>query len=85
MKPISESKTTKDKAYYSVHESVRKDDERAFGVLKSRLHILKQPSWLWCMDEIAMVMRACIIFHSIFFAHRRDYNFSKLNSIMHCK
>ncbi|KAG7598253.1 Harbinger transposase-derived protein [Arabidopsis suecica] len=46
-------------------EAVRKDVERAFGVLQARFAVVKNPSPLWDKKKIANVMRACIILHNM--------------------
>lgn len=46
-------------------EAVRKDVERAFGVLQARFAVVKNPSPLWDKYKIANVMRACIILHNM--------------------
>ena len=44
-------------------EAARKDVEQAFGVLQSRLEIVKGPACFWFKEVIADVMYACIILH----------------------
>ena len=46
-------------------EAVRKNVERAFGVLQSRWAAVKGPTHLWYADYIADVMYACIIMHNM--------------------
>jgi hypothetical protein len=54
---------------------VRKDIERAFGVLVKRFSILKQRFRLWFTDDIMYLMYACIILHNMFIEARRpNYN-----------
>uniref|UniRef100_A0A0D3D6B0 DDE Tnp4 domain-containing protein n=1 Tax=Brassica oleracea var. oleracea TaxID=109376 RepID=A0A0D3D6B0_BRAOL len=52
-------------AYYLTDESVRKDVERAFGVLQSRFAVVKNPVRIWKKSMIANIMRACIILHNM--------------------
>uniref|UniRef100_A0A0D3DUS2 Myb-like domain-containing protein n=1 Tax=Brassica oleracea var. oleracea TaxID=109376 RepID=A0A0D3DUS2_BRAOL len=46
-------------------EAVRKDVERAFGVLRARFAIVKNPALLWDKIKIGKIMRACIILHNM--------------------
>ena len=45
-------------------EAVRKDVERAFGVLQARFAIVKNPALSWDKVKIGKIMRACIILHN---------------------
>ena len=49
-------------------ESARKDVERAFGVLQGRFNIVKSPSRLWYVKNIADIMYTCIILHNMIIA-----------------
>uniref|UniRef100_A0A0D3C7N0 DDE Tnp4 domain-containing protein n=1 Tax=Brassica oleracea var. oleracea TaxID=109376 RepID=A0A0D3C7N0_BRAOL len=51
--------------FAKTQEAVRKDVERAFGVLQARFAVVKNPYKLWDEDKIANFMRACIILHNI--------------------
>ena len=53
-------------------EAVRKDVERAFGVLQARFAIVKNPALFWDKVKIRKIMRACIIFHNIIVENERD-------------
>jgi hypothetical protein len=53
-------------------ESVRKDVERAFGVLKSRFAILTNGCRLWKLSEITNVMITCIILHNMIVENERN-------------
>ncbi|XP_048622367.1 putative nuclease HARBI1 [Brassica napus] len=46
-------------------EAVRKDVERAFGVLQARFGIVKNPALFWDKAKIGKIMRACIILHNM--------------------
>ena len=48
-----------------MQEAVHKDIERAFGVLKSRYAIIKQPARHWTTATLAHIMKACIILHNM--------------------
>jgi hypothetical protein len=57
--PISE----KDKLYTQEQEGARMDIERASGVLRHRLCILKQPARLYDPNQLHNIVLACIILH----------------------
>ena len=65
MKPITQPHGEKEKAYTKLQESVRKDVERSYGVLKLRFQCLEQPSKLWDQDRIKNMVLTCIIFHNM--------------------
>ncbi|KAL0728821.1 hypothetical protein Bca4012_024914 [Brassica carinata] len=46
-------------------ESVRKDVERAFGVLQSRFAIVENPALKWDKEKIGKIMRTCVILHNM--------------------
>uniref|UniRef100_A0A0D3AK72 DDE Tnp4 domain-containing protein n=1 Tax=Brassica oleracea var. oleracea TaxID=109376 RepID=A0A0D3AK72_BRAOL len=53
-------------------EAVRKDAERAFGVLQARFAIVKNPALFWDKVKIGKIMRACIILHNMIVENERD-------------
>ncbi|XP_033146098.1 uncharacterized protein LOC117133616 [Brassica rapa] len=53
-------------------EFVRKDVERAFGVLQARFAVVRNPSNLWDKNKIGNIMRACIILHNMIVEDERD-------------
>uniref|UniRef100_A0A0D3BLZ0 DDE Tnp4 domain-containing protein n=1 Tax=Brassica oleracea var. oleracea TaxID=109376 RepID=A0A0D3BLZ0_BRAOL len=53
-------------------EAVRKDVERAFGVLQARFAIVKNPAFFWDKVKIGKIMRACIILHNMIVEDERD-------------
>ncbi|XP_076948964.1 uncharacterized protein LOC143621420 [Bidens hawaiensis] len=55
----------KRKFYKKKHESARKDIERAFGVLKKRWSIIRNPARILHMDKLRNVMYTCIILHNM--------------------
>jgi hypothetical protein len=59
--PISE----KDKLYAQEQEGARNDIERAFGVLRRRFCILKQPARLYDRNQLHNVVLACIVLHNM--------------------
>ncbi|XP_010469173.1 PREDICTED: uncharacterized protein LOC104749279 isoform X1 [Camelina sativa] len=64
--------TPKDSLFASHQEVVRKDVERAFGVLQARFAIVKNPALLWDKVKIGNIMRACIILHNMIVEDERD-------------
>ena len=55
-----------------MQEAVRKDVKRTFGVLQARFAIIANSSRLWGTQDMAMVMRACIILHNMIVQDERD-------------
>ncbi|XP_074346175.1 uncharacterized protein LOC141684942 [Apium graveolens] len=53
-------------------EGQRKDVERAFGVLQSRFAIVRGPTRFWDKEDLAKIMRACIILNNMIFEDERD-------------
>ncbi|XP_021838453.2 uncharacterized protein [Spinacia oleracea] len=51
---------------------VRKDVERAFGVLQARFVIVRQPSQAYDEDILGDIMKACIILHNMIVEDERD-------------
>jgi Plant transposon protein len=72
IKTIRNAMSPKEKRYASAQEAVRKDVERAFAALVARWHILKRPCRLASRDEMANVMKACILMNNMILQARRD-------------
>jgi glutathione S-transferase len=72
IKTIRNAMSPKEKRSESAQEAVCKDVERAFAALVARWHILKQPCRLACRDEMANVMKACILMNNMIVEARRD-------------
>uniref|UniRef100_A0A0D3EED8 Myb-like domain-containing protein n=2 Tax=Brassica oleracea var. oleracea TaxID=109376 RepID=A0A0D3EED8_BRAOL len=53
-------------------EAVRKDVERAFGVLQALFAIVKNPALFWDKVKIGKIMRAYIILHNMIVEDERD-------------
>ncbi|XP_013622692.1 PREDICTED: uncharacterized protein LOC106328737 [Brassica oleracea var. oleracea] len=58
--------------FAKTQEAVRKDVERAFGVLQARFAVVKNPSKLWDKEKIANIMKACIILHNMIVEDERS-------------
>ncbi|XP_048591653.1 putative nuclease HARBI1 [Brassica napus] len=69
---ISLSQTPKASLFATVQESVRKDVDRAFGVLQARFAIVRNPALIWDKAKIGKIMRACIILHNMIVEDERD-------------
>ncbi|KAL6535290.1 hypothetical protein OROMI_026664 [Orobanche minor] len=62
---ISSPCSQKEKLFAKCQEAVRKDVERAFGVLQSRCHIVKGPARMWNVKDLGKIMKTCIILHNM--------------------
>ncbi|XP_059669062.1 uncharacterized protein LOC132314184 [Cornus florida] len=65
MQTILHPTTVKEKLFANKQETVRKDVERAFGVLQIRWAITHQPVLYWNTEDLNNIMRTCIILHNI--------------------
>ena len=71
-------KGEKHSLFAKTQESVRKDVERAFGVLQARFAVVRNPSKLWDKEKIGNIMRACIILHNMIVEDERS-SFTQYN------
>jgi antirestriction protein len=55
-----------------VQEAVRKDVERAFGVLQSRFAMVQGPARWWSKEDLWFIMQTCIILHNMIIEDERD-------------
>jgi hypothetical protein len=62
--------TAEQKRFAAWQEAVRKDIERAFGVLKARWQVLARPIHLHKPEEIAMRATCCFILHNMLVCDR---------------
>tara|TARA_R110002050_G_scaffold50146_1_gene116017 strand:- start:173 stop:691 length:519 start_codon:yes stop_codon:yes gene_type:complete len=53
-------------------EAVRKDIERAFGILQARFAFLTKPCLLWYVEDIASAVECCIILHNMIVEEESD-------------
>jgi hypothetical protein len=62
------------KAFFArAQEAVRKDIERAFGVLQARWVVVRGPAYGWDHDEISNIMTTCIILHIMIIEDEREH------------
>ncbi|XP_021767623.1 uncharacterized protein LOC110732011 [Chenopodium quinoa] len=66
----------KDKLFADQQAAVRKDVERAFGVLQARFAILRQPALAYDEDILCDIMKACIIMHNMIVEDER-HNYAR--------
>uniref|UniRef100_A0A0D3BRH3 DDE Tnp4 domain-containing protein n=1 Tax=Brassica oleracea var. oleracea TaxID=109376 RepID=A0A0D3BRH3_BRAOL len=64
----------KNSLFAKTQEFVRKDVERAFGVLQARFAVVRNPSNLWDKNKISNIMRACLIVHNMIVQDERNSN-----------
>ena len=68
---------SKDKLFATYQEAVRKDIERAFGVIVKKFDILSRSIRFWKKDVIRNVLHTCIILHNMTVTKRRKDNVSE--------
>lgn len=71
MTPISVPRTKREKKYNSLQEAIRKDAERAFGILKKRFGILRHKCRLRILKYIRAALRTCVILHNMIVVYKR--------------
>jgi hypothetical protein len=82
VKTIKGAVGAKLKHFSSCQEAVRKDIERAFGILMQRFHFLSSSCRMWNKEDAMEVLRACVILHNMCVEHRRDhYEFPPTGSL----
>lgn len=69
---MSEPIDKKSKYYAKLQEAIRKDVERAFGILQARFSIVANPSRLMDLKDMAKILRCCIILHNMIVDDERD-------------
>ncbi|EGZ23154.1 hypothetical protein PHYSODRAFT_373039, partial [Phytophthora sojae] len=65
VKTISSPINVQQKRYSAVQEALRKDVERAFGVLHARFAIVARPTHTWSLDKIKSTLKCCVILHNM--------------------
>ncbi|GJY90493.1 putative nuclease HARBI1 [Tanacetum coccineum] len=59
-------------AFFGTPEAVRKDVERAFGVLQARFAFLRHPCLIWDYEQMGQIMIACVIMHNMIVEDERE-------------
>ena len=72
VKSIASPQIQKHKLFAQFQESIRKDVERAFGVLQARFAFLRRPCLVWDKMLMGKIMIACIIMHNMIEEDERD-------------
>ncbi|XP_057774868.1 uncharacterized protein LOC130993849 [Salvia miltiorrhiza] len=72
VKTISSPVLRKHKLFAQHQEAVRKDVERAFGVLQARFAFIRRPCLIWDRILMGKIMMACIIMHNMIVEDERD-------------
>ncbi|KAG1439637.1 hypothetical protein G6F56_012229 [Rhizopus delemar] len=72
VKSFNDPKTAKEKLFSKAQEAVRKDVERAFGVLQSRFAIVAGPARMWNQKSLHDIMTTCIILHNMIVECERE-------------
>jgi hypothetical protein len=65
VKSISLPISDKDRRFAKEQEGVKKDIERAFGVLQCQFCILKWPARLYDRRQLEQIVLACVILHNL--------------------
>ncbi|XP_076913450.1 uncharacterized protein LOC143572081 [Bidens hawaiensis] len=65
VKSLSQPIGVKRQTYKKAHDAERKDIERAFGVLKSKWHVVDRPSKYFSQVKMRNIMYACVILHNM--------------------
>lgn len=65
IRTISSPIGSAEEAFVKAQEAIRKDVERAFGVLQARFAIVARPARGWNLLDITNVMQCCIVLHNM--------------------
>ncbi|XP_021716733.1 uncharacterized protein LOC110684605 [Chenopodium quinoa] len=69
---ITAPQTPKQRLFTTKQESIRKDVERAFGVLQARFAIIRRPALAWSVEMLWKIVMACIIMHNMIVEDERE-------------
>ncbi|XP_021742721.1 uncharacterized protein LOC110708802 [Chenopodium quinoa] len=72
MDAITAPQKAKKKLFSKRQESVRKDVERAFGVLQARFAIIRNLALVWTPEILWKIMMVCIIMHNMIVEDERE-------------
>lgn len=65
LKTLSQPEGDAEKFFAKLQESIRKDVERAFGVLQAKWAIVGMPARLWSVETLSTILKCCIILHNM--------------------
>ncbi|KAH9457201.1 hypothetical protein Pst134EA_033057 [Puccinia striiformis f. sp. tritici] len=71
VKTISQPQGLERQHFAKMQEALRKDVERAFGVLQARFAIVAQPARGWSQKKLYEIMKTCIILHNMIVENER--------------
>lgn len=63
--PIHKRTNEEESRCTKVHDSLRKDIERPFGVIQARFHVLEKESHLFWKRNVLAVNETCVILHNM--------------------
>jgi hypothetical protein len=72
VKSYSNPQGNKKVHFTKAQEAVRKDVERAFGVLQARFSMVKGPARIWDKDTLWYTMTSAVIIHNMIIENERD-------------
>ena len=72
VKTVHEPATEKERYFAKKQEALRKDVERAFGVLQKRFFIIRSHSRVWSVSRMRRIMKCCIILHNMIIQDERN-------------
>ena len=65
MQSLSEPGNEAEILFSKLVDAIRKDIERAFGILQARFKILVEACRQWYKEDMEYIMKACIIMHNM--------------------
>jgi hypothetical protein len=65
VKTVSAPQSLEDKLFSQRQGSMRKDVEKAFGVLQARFDIVHRQARLWKQADVINIMQTCVILHNM--------------------
>ena len=72
MKPVQKLLGKKMFDFHNAQVAVRKDVERAFGILQAQFAIVRGPARFWDQKTLGRIMTACVILHNMIIENDRD-------------
>jgi hypothetical protein len=78
VQPIHAPQGEKREHFTKMQSALRKDVERAFGVLQARWEIVRNPVRTWGLETIGDIMMSCIILHNMIVQDEQDGDFESI-------